>query len=99
MGLITNYNFRSMVVRKGTASDEPASVRVRGVGSQAFDVRENLSFVEGRRYTPGTREINVGRLAVGRFGGLTMGSDVKFGGSVWKVVGVFEADDASFESE
>ena len=72
---------------------------VRGVGPQAFDVRENLSFVEGRRYTPGTREINVGRLAVGRFAGLAMGSDVKFGGAVWKVVGVFEADDASFESE
>jgi putative ABC transport system permease protein len=80
-------------------NNQPANVPVRGVGPQAFDVRENLSFVAGRRYTPGTREINVGRLAVGRFGGLAMGSDVKFGGSVWKVVGVFEADDASFESE
>src|SRR4029077_19717338 len=80
-------------------NNEPANVPVRGVGPQAFDVRENLSFVEGRRYTPGTREINVGRAAVNRFAGLTLGSDVKFGGSVWKVVGVFEADDASFESE
>src|SRR5258705_6712117 len=80
-------------------NNEPANVPVRGVGPLAFDVRENLSFVEGRRFTPGTREINVGRLAVNRFGGLTLGSDVKFGGSVWKVVGVFEADDASFESE
>jgi len=80
-------------------NNQPANVPLRGVGPQAFDVRENLSFVEGRRYTPGTREINVGRLAVGRFEGLAMGSDVKFGGSVWKVVGVFEADDASFESE
>src|SRR5580765_591359 len=67
-------------------NNEPANVPVRGVGPLAFDVRENLSFVEGR-------------LAVNRFGGLTLGSDVKFGGSVWKVVGVFEADDASFESE
>ena len=80
-------------------NNQPANVPLRGVGPQAFDVRENLSFVEGRRYTPGTREINVGRLAVGRFDGLAMGSDVRFGGSVWKVVGVFEADDASFESE
>jgi len=88
-----------IISRPRKTNDEPANVPVRGVGSQGFDVRENLSFVEGRRYTPGTREVNVGRLAVGRFGGLTMGSDVKFGGSVWKVVGVFEADDASFESE
>jgi putative ABC transport system permease protein len=28
-----------------------------------------------------------------------MGSDVKFGGSTWKVVGIFTDDDASFESE
>ena len=72
---------------------------VRGVGPLAFEVRNTLNFVEGRRFTPGTREINVGRQAVGRFEGLTLGSDVKFGGSIWKVVGVFTADDASFESE
>ena len=59
----------------------PANVPVRGVGPKAFDVRDTLKFVEGRRFTPGTREINVGRLAVGRFEGLTLGSDVKFGGT------------------
>lgn len=78
---------------------QPANVPLRGVGPRAFDVRDTLSFVEGRRFSPGAREINVGRLAVGRFGGLDMGSEVKFGGALWKVVGVFEADDASFESE
>jgi ABC-type antimicrobial peptide transport system permease subunit len=55
--------------------------------------------VEGRRFNPGTREINVGKAAVGRFKGLALGSDVKFGAAVWKVVGVFTADDAAFESE
>jgi putative ABC transport system permease protein len=77
----------------------PANVPVRGVGPMAFDVRENVSFVSGRRYTPGSREINVGRQAVTRFDGLTLGSDVRFGGALWKVVGVFEADDSSFETE
>jgi len=77
----------------------PANVPVRGVGPMAFDVRENVSFVSGRRYTPGAREINVGRQAVTRFDGLTLGSDVRFGGALWKVVGVFEADDSSFETE
>src|SRR5262245_27312873 len=78
---------------------QPANVPVRGVGPQAFAVRDRLSFVEGRPFTPGTREINVGRLAVGRFQDLSIGSDVKFGGAVWNVTGIFEADDASFESE
>jgi len=81
------------------SDSRPANVPARAVGSRAFEARENLRFVEGRRFTPGTREINVGRLAVGRFAGLDMGSQVKFGGATWNVVGVFEADDASFESE
>ena len=72
---------------------------MRGVGPKAFEVRDSLKFVEGRRFAPGMREINVGKAAVGRFKGLTLGSDVKFGAASWKVVGVFTADDASFESE
>jgi putative ABC transport system permease protein len=79
--------------------NQPANVPVRGVGPRAYEVRETLTFVEGRRFTPGTREINVGRLAVGRFKGLTVGSDLKFGSTTWKVAGVFTADDAAFESE
>ena len=89
-----------MIISLPRQSDnQPANVPVRGVGPQAFEVRDTLTFVEGRRFTPGTREINVGKLAVGRFKGLTLGSDVKFGSATWKVVGVFTADDASFESE
>jgi putative ABC transport system permease protein len=79
--------------------NQPANVPVRGVGLRAFEVRDTLKFVEGRRFTPGTREVNVGRLAMGRFKGLTIGSDLKFGSSTWQVVGVFTADDAAFESE
>lgn len=81
------------------ADGQPANVPLRAVGPRAFEVRENLSIVEGRRFSPGTREINVGRLAVGRFAGLGLGSTVKFGSSTWNVVGIFEADDAAFESE
>src|SRR5262245_2744331 len=79
--------------------NQPANVPVRGVGPRGFQVREALKFVEGRAFTPGTREINVGQLALGRFKGLSLGSDVRFGASTWKVVGVFAADDAAFESE
>jgi len=81
------------------SDNQPANVPARGVSPRAFEVRDNLTFVEGRRFAPGTREINVGKAAVGRFKGLALGSDVKFGSAVWHVVGVFTADDASFESE
>ena len=90
-----------MIIALPRMSDnQPANVPVRGVGPRAFDVREIAdSSSKAAASTPGTREINVGRLAVGRFEGLTLGSDVKFGAATWKVVGVFTADDASFESE
>jgi ABC-type lipoprotein release transport system permease subunit len=81
------------------SDNQPANVSVRGVGPRAFDVRDTITFVEGRRFTPGTREINVCRLAVGRFKGLTLGSTVKFANAAWTVAGVFTADDAAFESE
>ena len=81
------------------SDNKPANVPLRGVGPRAFEIRNTLEFVEGRRLTPGLREINVGKQAVGRFKGLTLGSDVKFGATTWKVVGIFTADDAAFESE
>src|SRR3954470_8771850 len=81
------------------SDNQPANVPLRGVGPLAFEIRNTLTFVDGRRFTPGTREINVGKQATIRFKGLTNGSEVKFGGAVWKVVGVFTDDDASFESE
>jgi ABC-type lipoprotein release transport system permease subunit len=81
------------------SDNQPANVPARGVGPRAFEVRDSLKLVEGRRFAPGTREINVGRLAAGRFKGLTLGSEVKFAAATWTVVGIFAAEDASFESE
>ena len=78
---------------------QTANVPVRGVGPRAFQVRESLHFVEGRPLTPGTREINVGQLAIGRFQGLALGNELRFASQTWKIVGVFAADDAAFESE
>jgi putative ABC transport system permease protein len=81
------------------SDDKPANVPARGVGPRAHEIRNTLTFVEGRRFTPGLREINVGQQAMVRFKGLTLGSDVKFGSTTWTVVGIFTAEDASFESE
>ncbi len=88
-----------IISRPRISDNQPANVPLRGVGPRGFQVRDTIKFVEGRRFTPGLREINVGKLAAGRFQGLTLGSDVKFGSATWKVVGIFTAADASFESE
>src|SRR5471032_1094526 len=43
------------------SDNQPANVPLRGVGPKAFEVRDTLKLVEGRRFTFGSREINVGR--------------------------------------
>jgi putative ABC transport system permease protein len=88
-----------IIARPRVTNNQPANVPARGVGPRAFQVREHITFVEGRQFKPGTREINVGRLAAQRFTGLTLGSSVRFGNATWNVVGIFADDDASFESE
>lgn len=78
---------------------QDANVPVRGVGPQAFAIRDRLRFVEGRPFTRGLNEINVGRMATLRFRGLAMGETLSIAGRPWTIVGIFEGDDASFESE
>ena len=83
--------------KRSTGSD--ANLPLRGVESAAFDVRPRLRLVEGRRFEPGRNEIIVGRAAAGQYTGLAVGSDVRWGENLWRVVGLFEADGSISESE
>ena len=79
---------------KGGAAGEWSSVQIRGVGEQAWAVRPQVKIVEGRRFTPGLRELIVGRGAVRQFEGLQLGQEVRLGANTWKVVGIFASGDA-----
>ena len=87
----------NLPVRGGTA-DEEGSVQLRGVSEQAWAVRPQVKIIEGRTFTPGLRELIVGRGAARQFAGLTPGSEVRLGTQPWKVAGVFASGD-SMESE
>lgn len=80
------------VPRKGERSG--ANVSLRGVEPAGFTLRPELKLLEGRRFTPGLRELMVGKGAYTQFDGLQVGSRLKFRGSYWQVVGVFETGDA-----
>jgi putative ABC transport system permease protein len=83
---------------KGGLPDEEGSVQLRGVGPQAWAVRPQVRIVEGRRFTPGLRELIVGRGAVRQFSGLVPGHEIRLGSQMWTVAGVFTSGDA-LESE
>ncbi|MGH9330286.1 MAG: ABC transporter permease [Vicinamibacterales bacterium] len=84
------------VPKRSTGTD--ANVPLRGVHPEAFDVRRDLSIVEGRRFEPGRNEIIVGRSAMREFD-LEIGTSVRWGENTWDIVGMFEADGSAAESE
>ena len=49
---------------------QPTNVTVRGVTPRAFEVRSGIAIRQGRRFTPGLREIIVGERIVERIRGL-----------------------------
>jgi putative ABC transport system permease protein len=86
-------NVIAELVRQGD-KNSGANITVRGVEGKAFDLRPNLKIVKGRKFTPGMRELIVGRGVVQQFQGANVGDTVRMRGSDWKVVGVFESGDA-----
>lgn len=87
----------SELMKKGETEDG-SNITVRGVDENSFTLRPNLKVIEGRKYTPGLRELVVGRGVSRQFDGISVGSTMKMRGSEWTVVGVFESNDA-YESE
>jgi putative ABC transport system permease protein len=76
-----------------------ANVQIRGNSPRALQVRGKVKIVEGRFFRPGLTEVVVGRNALRSYEGLALGSDVKFGGGSWRVVGVFDSGGSAFDSE
>ncbi len=84
---------------KKKSNDLDANVPFRGVGDNAFAVRNNTGLVAGRMFEKGKNELIVGRGAQSEFKGLDLGATIKFGRTEWQVVGVFSAGGGVAESE
>jgi putative ABC transport system permease protein len=74
-------------------------VQVRGVTEQVLKVREKARIKQGRMFKPGLAELVVGNNVVRLFQGFDLGSQVKFGGGTWIVVGIMDSGGTSFDSE
>jgi putative ABC transport system permease protein len=81
------------------ANGSPANVTVRGVGAKLQVLRPELHIVAGRMFQPAVRELIVGASALAQFQGLDLGSHLTIRNTDWTVVGVFESDGDSHESE
>jgi putative ABC transport system permease protein len=80
-------------------SGEPSNVPARGVDPIAFQVRPEVKITSGRMFTPGSREVIVGRNAADQFAGTEIGRDIEVRDSGWTVVGHFTTGGDVHESE
>ena len=75
-----------------------AGLAVRGVDPAVMAVRPEIKIVSGRSFTPGLRELIVGRSALGEFQNVAIGDEVLLRDGRWTVVGVFESGADANES-
>jgi putative ABC transport system permease protein len=77
-----------------------ANVLVRGVPGDIMNLRTEARIIEGRPAKPGTNEAIIGRKVRGRYKNLELGSTFELNKNrPAQVVGVFDTDGSSFESE
>jgi putative ABC transport system permease protein len=81
------------------SNGELTNLGVRGVTPAAFNLRTEVTIVDGRRPQPGLFEIMAGRQAQNHIRGLQVGSRISLLRREFEVVGVFSAEGSSFESE
>ncbi len=81
------------------ASNSDALAQVRGVSPLALEIHDKVKIIEGRFFKPGLPELVVGKHAQDIYTGLSLGATPRFGGQVWKVVGVMDSKGSSFDSE
>lgn len=84
-------------VQRATGTD--GNVQIRGVSPKVLDVRSKIKVIDGEFLHPGLSELVVGKAAAKTYNGLNLGDQVKFGGGVWRVVGIFDAGGSNFDSE
>ncbi len=90
-----------VVITMDKAGQEGISnVQIRGTTEQGIKFRPEIKLIEGRLFQPGSDEVIIGKRLRGRFVGLDVGQsfDLRKNRPV-KVVGVFESDGSSYESE
>jgi putative ABC transport system permease protein len=84
------------IPKKGSRLD--ANVEIRGVGEEAWELHPRLRIIAGHRFSPGLREIIVGKNAASEFAHTRIGSKLDLNGQPWTVVGEFDSGD-SHDSE
>src|SRR5438270_104787 len=77
---------------------EGSNVTLRGLSLRGVGMRK-LKILEGRWFTPGQREITVGKAIAKRYPLARIGKQLRFGKGLWTVVGVMDGGQSAVNSE
>ncbi|MGA8593143.1 MAG: ABC transporter permease [Bryobacteraceae bacterium] len=83
-----------------TSPESPLGMNVtlRGLPEMGIHLR-NVKLLEGRWFTPGKREIVVGKNVEKRYPKAKLGEQLRFGKGDWTIVGVLDGGKSAFNSE
>ncbi len=95
---VTSRELFLVVTESDPRNDEPTLLQVRGIQPNAWKVHTQAKLISGRMFHPGQGEIIVGKGFQWEWG-LKLGDTVRIARKNWRVVGVFEANGSTFESE
>jgi putative ABC transport system permease protein len=80
-------------------SPDSALVQVRGLTSQALQVRDMVGISAGRMFKSGLAELVAGSNVAAAYADFELGGQPFFGGRHWTVVGIMDARGSAFDSE
>jgi ABC-type antimicrobial peptide transport system permease subunit len=89
----------TVIVLESPENPSGINISLRGLTLTGFAMREDIKIVEGRRFTPGRREVVAGQGIARRYPGARLGSKLQFGRGEWEVVGVMDAGRSAANSE
>jgi putative ABC transport system permease protein len=76
-----------------------ANITLRGLLPLGFKLRDDLKLAEGRWFSPGHREIVIGKSVAKRYPAAKMGKMLRFGRGEWEIVGIMDAGQSAVNSE
>jgi putative ABC transport system permease protein len=79
-------------------SPDGMNVTLRGLPTTGIELR-HLKLLQGRWFTPGRREVVVGKNIEKRYPDARLGQQLKFGKGAWTVVGVLDGGQSAYNSE
>jgi len=95
---IASAEIMTLILHKKKDGGE-VSIPLRGVGDNAFAMRPEIKIIEGRMYEPTLNEVIVGKRAHAQYANLDVGSEITVRSTVWKIVGIFDSQGDTHESE